>query len=784
MATTHANSARAARRFHSAWARYLFGLLMVGLALVLKGLWAEATGYTSSFLLLFAATLVTSLFAGTGPGFVVLLLSMLVGGMLFMHRTHATASAAFLESLLFSVDGAVILYVTSLTNRRRRVADEANRELTVLRDDAELAAARIRDLIELAPDAFFLASLDGRYMDVNHAACRMLGYTRDELIGKTAFEIIPAEDAPRLEAARADMMVPGTTHEGEWRLRRKNGSLVSVEVHANMLSDGRWQGFARDITERKRVEAQRQRWLTREQEARRQAELANEQLRESEERFRLTIEDAPIGMALVELSGRYERVNHMMCEITGYSADELVTLRFQDITHPDDLDTDVGIAKLLTGGQVPRYQFEKRYIRKDKSIVEVMLAVSILRAPDGAPRYFITQVEDISERKRAERELRLSEAKFSGIISIAADAIISVDVKQRITIFNEGAEKTFGYRATEVMGTHVERLIPERFRAAHSDQFARFASGEASPRTMAERHREVVGLRKNGEEFPAEASISKVAVGDAMFFSVVLRDITYRKSVETALQRAVTARDDVLRIVAHDLRNPLSAIMMQASEMQRERSEPERRDQQPKEVILHAATRMNQLIQDLLDVALVEAGQLRISPARLSAADLVRDAAAMQAPIASGAELTLRLDVKDDVGEVWGDQQRLLQVFENLIGNAIKFTKPGGEIVVRAARRNNDVVFSVCDTGAGLAPEAAEHLFDRFWQAAQRAKRLGAGLGLPITKGIVEAHGGQIWLETELGRGSTFSFTVPVALRFLPRQTDRKRRDNRAVKPR
>ncbi len=784
MATTHANTARGGGRFRSAWVGYLFGLLMVALALVLKMLWAEATGYTSSFLLLFGATLVTSLFAGTGPGLFVLLVSMVVGGTLFVRRTHASITAGVLESLLFSVDGVVILYVTSLTNRRRRIADEANRELVVLRDDAELAARRIRDLIELAPDPFFLSNLDGRYTDVNQAACRMLGYTRDELIGKTAFEIIPPEDAPRIAIARDEVMVPGATHEGEWTMRRKDGSLVPVEVHANMLSDGRWQGFARDITERKRVEAQRQQLLAREQEARRQAELINDQLRESEERFRLTIEDAPIGMALVDLSGRFVRVNRMMSEITGYSADELTTRRFQDITHPDDLDTDVDIATRLSTGYIPRYQFEKRYVRKNKSIVEAMLAVSILRGPDGAPRYFITQVEDITERKHAEHELRLSEAKFSGIVSIAADAIISVDPQQRITVFNEGAEKIFGYRAGEAMGMQLERLIPERFRAAHGEHFKRFAAGEATARTMADRHQEVFGLRKNGEEFPAEASISKVAVGDTMFFSVVLRDITYRKSVETALQRAVNARDDVLRIVAHDLRNPLSAIMMQASEMERGAPEVERRDQQPRLVILHAATRMNQLIQDLLDVASVEAGQLRVSFARLSAADLVRDAAQMQAPIASGARLRLEYDVKD-VGEIWGDRQRLLQVFENLIGNAIKFTQPGGEIVVRAIPRGDEVVFSVGDTGPGMSSEAAAHVFDRFWQATTRENRLGAGLGLAITRGIVQAHGGHIWLATELGRGSTFSFTIPTAPRalLLPRGTERKRRDTRHSNP-
>jgi PAS domain S-box-containing protein len=518
----------------------------------------------------------------------------------------------------------------------------------------------------------------------------------------------------------------------------------------------------RDMTEARQIADEREQLLASEQLARRQVEAANAQLRESEERFRLTIDEAPIGMALVALDGRFVRVNRVLSEITGYSATELARLRFQDITHPDEIDTDVALASQLARGEIPRYQLEKRYIRKDGSTVHVMLSRAVLRGPDGAPHYYITQMEDISERKRAEHALRLSEAKFSGIISIAADAIISVDPHQRITIFNEGAERIFGYRVEEMIGAELERLIPERFRAKHHEHFAQFAAAQETARAMAERQ-EVYGLRKSGEEFPAEASISKVTVGDATFFSVVLRDVSYRKAVENALQRAVAARDDVLRIVAHDLRNPLSAILMQASAMERLGPEPERRDPQARLVISRAAIRMNQLIQDLLDVALVEAGQLSVEPTRLSAAVLARDAVDMQRPIAAASNLELRLDVGGDVQEIWGDRKRLLQVFENLIGNAMKFTSAGGRIVVRAALKNGYVEFSVADTGPGISADDLPHVFDRFWQATAKVRNLGAGLGLPITKGIVDAHGGRIWVESKLGCGTTFFFTIPSA---------------------
>jgi signal transduction histidine kinase len=278
---------------------------------------------------------------------------------------------------------------------------------------------------------------------------------------------------------------------------------------------------------------------------------------------------------------------------------------------------------------------------------------------------------------------------------------------------------------------------------------------------MGER-RDIFGLRKNGEEFPAEASISKVNVDGTIFFSVVLRDITYRKSIEAALRRAVTARDEVLRIVAHDLRNPLNTIMMQAALLERLGPEPERRDQTPRLVITRSANRMERLIKDLLDVGLMEAGQLKIEPERLSAAELARDALEMQKPLASSAGLELQLEVEHNLRAVWGDRSRLLQVFENLIGNALKFTKQGGRITIGAKDLDHEVEFVVADTGCGIAPENVPRIFDPFWQA-RRSGGEGAGLGLPITRGIVEAHGGRIRVQSTLGRGTTFFFTIPAA---------------------
>jgi signal transduction histidine kinase len=171
---------------------------------------------------------------------------------------------------------------------------------------------------------------------------------------------------------------------------------------------------------------------------------------------------------------------------------------------------------------------------------------------------------------------------------------------------------------------------------------------------------------------------------------------------------------------------------------------------------------MNRLIQDLLDVTRIEAQRLAIEHADIDTRGLLLESVEAQRSLASSEKLEVRLDAPQTLPHISGDRDRLLQVFENLIGNAVKFTDPGGRITVGARPQGREIVFCVADTGSGIAPEDLPHLFDRFWQADGKRKK-GAGLGLAIVKGIVQAHGGRVWAESAPSRGSTFSFTLPTA---------------------
>lgn len=231
-----------------------------------------------------------------------------------------------------------------------------------------------------------------------------------------------------------------------------------------------------------------------------------------------------------------------------------------------------------------------------------------------------------------------------------------------------------------------------------------------------------------------------------------------RLALETA-RKALAARDELMGVVAHDLRNPLGAITMKAALLRRAADAEQTRQQA--ESIENIALRMEYLIKTMLDVSTLEAGKFSVVPSRCPVAELLGETREMFAMVAASKQVRFEQTVQEPGLAVHAERDRVLQVLSNLIGNALKFTPPGGRVLLTVERQGAFVRFGVLDTGTGISREKLEHVFDRFWSDSPEKK--GTGLGLFIAKGVVDAHGGSIWVDSELGRGTRFYFTLPIS---------------------
>ncbi len=491
----------------------------------------------------------------------------------------------------------------------------------------------------------------------------------------------------------------------------------------------------------------------------------------------------------------------------------------------------------------------------------------------------ILQLE-IRERQLTEIALRENQQKLTGILDNADEAIISIDEQQHIQLFNQGAEKIFGYRADEVMGQPLDILIPQAFRQIHRQHVRDFATSPESSRTMAERSNQVFGRRKNGSEFPAEASISKLRSQNGFIFTVMLKDITERQQAEQAIRRSeqqmrlitdalplliayvdreqryrfnnkayerwfertvseiegcyiwdvlgsntyeqirpyvdlvlsghsvnfdleikdknnnpfwinvnyvpdfsesgkvkgffaaiddITERKEVERlkgefvsVASHEMRTPLTSIhgvlkLIAAGHL----GKFSERGKEMIEIALRNTDRLVRLINDVLDLERMESGRETIAREKTNSMDLIQQAADTMRTMAQEHDVNIVIDSADL--ELAVDHDRILQTLTNLLSNAIKFSPAHSTIWVTAQVQGNDVLFAVKDCGRGIPADKLESIFERFQQidASDSRKKGGTGLGLAICRHIVEQHQGKIWVDSILGEGSTFYFTLP-----------------------
>jgi PAS domain S-box-containing protein len=496
-------------------------------------------------------------------------------------------------------------------------------------------------------------------------------------------------------------------------------------------------------------------------------------LRQSERLFHLAFEQGPGMTAISEIeSGFHVAVNDKWVEIMGWPREEAIGKTAFEMGIWADFETRAkAIALLQKHGRFK--DFEGQYRTRGGEIRDFLISAEKVEI-DGMAHMLITG-HDITERKRAERELRDSEARLSGILRISPEAVIVMDGAQRITLFNEGAERIFGYTAVEVVGKSIDILIPPAVRKAHRKHVRKFKESPESSRVMSARQ-EIGALAKGGMIFPAEASISKLELHGETVFTVLLHDITERKKAQQLLlaakeeaESANRAKSEFLANMSHELRTPLNAILGFSEVIRSQVLGPagvEKYVEYANDIHL-SGEHLLEIISDILDVARIDSGQVKLDEDSVSVDELIESSRMLVLEQAEANGLKIIVNQPPETQILQCDSRKMKQILINLLSNAVKFTGCGGSISVgaRIDEPTGDIVFQVRDNGIGMSVEDVPRVLEPFSQIESSLTRYheGTGLGLPLVKKLTELHGGSLELETAPGKGTVAHVRLPAS---------------------
>lgn len=666
-----------------------------------------------------------------------------------------------------------------------------NEELRRAQHELGASRARYINLYDQAPVGYLTLNEQGVIEEANLAVATMFGVPRNALLEKPISEFIFREDQDAYCLHRKKVYEESEVQDWEMRMVRADGSLFWARLLATPAQDGEYLIALHDITKRKRTE---------------------DALRESELRFRSYFDLGLIGMAITSLDKRWVQFNDQLCSIFGYPREELASMTWAQNTYPDDLAADAAQFEHVLRGESEGYSMDKRFVRKDGSIVYCDISVKCVLNQDGTPNHFVAMFRDITERKLSERVLQsrliISEYAYKHLLDelltkvldeaeVLTDSQIGffhfVDADQATLLKQAWSTNTLSTICTaEEKGKHYPLdhagvwadCIREK-RALIHNSYESLLHRKGMPPGHAPVQRELVvpifrnklivavlGVGNKKNDYTARDMTTLQHLANLAW------DIVKRKLAELELQQAKEAaeaanraKSDFLATMSHEIRTPLGAMLGNVELMEGSTLTPQQ--QECLRDCKSASQMLLQVINDVLDFSKIEAGKLELFNKTFSVPSMGRQLARMFSAAAKQKGLDLSITLAGDLPEyIYGDQQRLHQIISNLLSNAIKFTRCGTVSMEISREQSPSATIPdksvlrivVRDTGIGIPFDKQDQIFDRFTQVESFSTRSasGTGLGLSICRSLLALMGGLITVSSVPGTGSVFTVLLPV----------------------
>lgn len=618
-----------------------------------------------------------------------------------------------------------------------RLNEQAQAEITHRKEietKLRFTQLRLQSALSSGQVGTWIMNINTGQMFPDESLCKLFGlqYNVHGMQQSLFREKVHPDDKPLYYPERKDMQA-GQHYETEYRIITDNGirwvfsrGRLAEDTKSNMLLTG----ITMDITDRK---------------------LVANALRESDDRYTATFDNVSVGIVLSAFNGTLIKANEAFSQITGYRQDELLGVSFKSITYPDDIPQNEALYQQLFAGNIPFFIYEKRYYHKNGYLIWVRSSTSLVKDAENNPAYAVIVVEDITEQKRAEDELAASEAHFKALAQLNSLPIWQVNEKFETVFVNDTWRTYTGVKhETITENDWFDRIHPDE-RAATITQFNNLFT-----------KRDPVNLRYRFYHAPTDTYRWMLDNAQPVFdphfkgYIGTMTDIEEQEQARLASQELATKKDEFISVASHELKTPITTIKAFIQLLQRDLKKDGKihpfADRAERQL-----GRLERLVSDLLEVSRINAGKTTYHFEHLNLSETVRETVAYISQNAN--ERSLIVETEDEL-ILEGDRHRIEQVLINLLNNAIKYSKPGTEIKVMCKQFEDNIILSVSDQGIGIAPEVKDQLFDRFFQVnAQHFP--GLGLGLYITKEIIERHNGTISVESTPDKGSTFIVSLP-----------------------